>query len=192
MKKIKTIFERDWNGDKRVIDKYVIDPSVLSGAIATEKLDGTNVRLTIRNHTLVRLEKRRNPDKIQKAKGIEEPWYVDADEFGPSDKYMFEAARSVDLKDIEDGEWSGEALGPSIQGNPLGLEKHIVVLFSCGQAPVFENVPITYEELKAWLPAQKSKYGTGGIEGIVWHTPSGEMFKIKVKDFQGDSRGKKS
>jgi len=110
MKKVKTIFERNWEGNKKVINKLIVDFD-FKNAIATEKLDGTNVRLTVRNHTLVRLEKRRNPDKIQKAKGIIEPWYIDADEYSPGDKYIFEAAKNTKLSDIPDGEWSGEAVG---------------------------------------------------------------------------------
>jgi hypothetical protein len=182
MKKITTIFKRDWSNGAKITKELAVNFS-FDEAIATEKLDGTNVRLTIRNHTLVRLEKRRNPDLIQKRKGIEEPWYIDADESDPADKYIWDAARNVDLSSIEDGEYSGEAIGPKIQGNPLNLEKHIVVLFTIGQAPVFDNVPYTYDELKQWLPLQQSRYGKGKIEGIVWHHPSGEMVKIKTKDF---------
>jgi hypothetical protein len=119
----------------------------------------------------------------------EEPWYTDAYEAEPGDKYIFEAVNNTDLSDIPDGEWSGEALGPNIQGNPLNLDKHEVVLFSCGKAPVFDTVPNTYEGLKQWLPLQKSKFGKDcGIEGIVWHSGDGEMFKIKRKDFYKDNR----
>src|SRR3990167_10500026 len=112
MKKIKTIFERDWEGNRKVIDKYIdgFSPDLLIGSLATEKMDGTNVRITIRNHMVVRVEKRRNPDKLQKAKGIEEPWYIDADEFGPGDKWTYDALKNTDLSVVPDGEWSGEAV----------------------------------------------------------------------------------
>lgn len=193
MKKIKTIFERDWDGDRTVIDQYV--PGITGEILAfdktvkaTEKLDGMNVRVTVRNHTCVRLEKRRNPDKLQKHKGIEEPWYTDAYESEPADKYLYEALKGTDLSDIPDGEWSGEALGPNIQGNPLQLEKNTICLFSCGKAPVIENVPTTWSELKEWLPRQQSKFGSGNIEGVVWHCANGEMYKIKTKDFFKDNR----
>lgn len=183
MHKIKTIFERDWESSRKVIDKLVVDFD-FSNSVATEKLDGTNVRLTIRNHSCVRLEKRRNPDKLQKAKGIEEPWYMDASEFAAEDKWVFDALKNTDLSEIKDGEWSGEALGKNIQGNPLNLDKNIIVLFSCNQAPIFDDVPTTYQELKEWLPKQKSKFGNDcGIEGIVWHGRDGKMVKIKLKDF---------
>ena len=191
MKKIKTIFDRDWQGNRQVIDKYVdgFDPEVLKDAVATEKLDGTNVRVTVRNHIVVRVEKRRNPDKIQKAKGIEEPWYVDASEYEQGDKWIYDGLKNTNFSDIPDGEWSGELLGKNIQGNVLNLEDNRIVFFSLNQAPIFEDAPITFEELKEWLPKQKSRYGKDcGIEGIVWHCKNGDMFKIKVKDFKPDTR----
>lgn len=191
MKKIPTIFERDWNGDKRVIDKTIdgLNIANLANSVATEKIDGTNVRITVRNKTVVRAEKRRNPDRIQKHKGIEDPWYVDATDGDPQDKYIFDGIKNTDFLNIPDGEWSGELVGINIQGNPLKLENNRIVFFTLGQAPVFTDVPLTYEGLKEWLPKQKSKYGNDcGIEGIVWHTKEGYMFKIKTKDFIADNR----
>ncbi len=183
MNKIPTIFERDWEGNAGVVDKLV-QPFPFADAMATEKLDGTNVRVTIRNHTSVRLEKRRNPDKIQKHKGIKEPWYVDAYEYEPADKWIYDALKNTDLSELPDGEWSGEAVGKNIQGNSLKLDKNIIVFFTLNQAPVFEDVPIEFSELKEWLSKQKSKYGNDcGIEGIVWHFSDGSMAKIKRKDF---------
>lgn len=194
MRKIKTIFDRDWEGNRACINKYIegFSPDILVGAKATEKLDGMNVRVTVRNHTVVRVEKRRNPDKIQKHKGIEEPWYIDASEFSPEDKWIYDAVKNTEFVSISDGEWSGEAIGKNIQGNTLNLDKNVVMFFTLGQAPVFENVPTDYEGLKIWLPEQKSKYGNDcGIEGIVWHCENEDMFKIKVKDFKGDNRNLK-
>ena len=54
MRKIKTIFERENN---KVID-VLVEPLMdkISVAKATEKLDGMNVRVTIRSGTCVRLE----------------------------------------------------------------------------------------------------------------------------------------
>ena len=182
MRKIKTIFVRQ---ERKVID-VLVEPLMdkLATAKATEKLDGMNVRVTVRSGTSVRLEKRRNPDKIMKAKGIIEPWYVDADMYGPDDKWLIDALKNTDLSQLPDGEWSGEALGPNIQGNPLNLETNRILFFSLGQAPVFENVPTDYETLKVWLKEQKSLYGKDcGIEGIVWHCDDGDMYKIKTKEF---------
>lgn len=184
MKKIPTIFDRDWDGDGKIIDS-LSDTFDFGSAIATEKIDGTNIRLTIRNGQVVRVEKRCNPSKVQKAQGITEPWYVDADEYSKEDKHIYSAVRNRIYENIPDGEWSGEAYGLNIQGNPLNLDKNTVCLFSCGEAPVIENVPTTYQALKAWLPNQQSKLGNGKIEGIVWHWQvNGEMAKIKTKDFK--------
>ena len=108
MKKISTIFDRNWDTDRTVKNSYIKEFD-FSGAIATEKLDGMNVRVTVRSGIYVRLEKRRNPDKIKKAKGIEEPWYIDADQYGPEDKWLYDALKNTDLNNIPDGEWSGEA-----------------------------------------------------------------------------------
>lgn len=184
MQKIPTIFERNWEGNRGVIDKLLIDSEKFLIATATEKLDGINVRVTVRNHTAVRLEKRRNPDKIQKHKGIKEPWYVDASEFDNQDKWIYDALKNTDLSGIQDGEWSGEAVGTNIQGNPLNLDKNIIVFFTLGQAPILESVPTTFEGLRSWLPNQESKYGKGKIEGVVWHCSDGTMMKIKAKDFK--------
>lgn len=186
MQKIKTIFDRDWDGNRKVINKPVegLNFVELALANATEKLDGTNVRITVRNHTVVRAEKRRNPDKIQKHKGITEPWYVDATDGDPQDKYIFEGIKNTDFSEIPDGEYSGELLGKNIQGNPLNLEDNRIVFFTLGQAPVFHDVPNDFNGLKEWLSKQKSKYGKDcGIEGIVWHFSDGRMYKIKCKDF---------
>lgn len=187
MQKIPTIFDRNWDGDKTVIDKLIVNFD-FANAVATEKIDGMNVRVTVRNCTAVRLEKRLNPTKLQKVKGIVDPWYTDTTT-GAEDKWLWDALNNTILNFIPDGEWSGEAVGPNIQGNPLKLEFNRIVLFSLGQCPIFENVPTTYKKLKAWLPLQKSKIGNDcGIEGIVWHGRDGKMCKIKTKDFVKDQR----
>ena len=144
--------------------------------------------MTVRNHIVVRVEKRRNPDKTQKTKGIVDPWYVDADEIDKADGYIFEAVKNTDFSKVPDGEWSAEALGEKIQGNPLNLVGHTLFIFSlpewCEKVK-YHNVPTDFEGLKKWLPEQKTKFGNDtGIEGLVWHNlKTGEMCKIKIKDF---------
>lgn len=188
MEKIPTIFDRNWDTDRKVNAKLVVEDFDFKNSLATEKLDGTNVRVTVRNHTVVRLEKRRNPDKQQKANGIKDPWYVDADPQDKADSYLFEAVNNTDFATVPDGEWSAEALGEKIQGNPLQIEGHTLFFFSLPdwrQRVSYEQVPTDFEGLKKWLPEQQSKFGNNtGIEGIVWHNPiTGAMCKIKVKDF---------
>lgn len=185
MHKIPTIFDRDWEGNRGVVDKLKTTNFDFEQAIPTEKVDGTNVRVTIRSGKAVRLEKRCNPNKRQKLEGIEEPWYIDADQNDPQDKWIWDALNNSILEDLPDGEWSAEAIGKNIQGNPLKLEGNRLLFFTLGQAPVLENVPTTFDELKAWLPKQRSKLNPEAyIEGIVWHHPDGSMVKIKAKDFK--------
>jgi hypothetical protein len=183
MEKIPTIFERG-DGFKVMNQPRKGCEWVFAGeGRATEKIDGTNVRITVRSGQVVRVEKRRNPNKIQKQQGIIDGWYVDADEFGKEDKWIFESVRGTDVSGWPDGEHSAEAVGPHVQGNPLGLPKDICVPFNL-EIPAYDDVPRTYEGLKAFLANLDSKFSPGHLaEGIVFHHPDGRRAKIKRKDF---------
>jgi hypothetical protein len=180
MNKIKTIFARDKNFG--VIDSRVVN---LENSYATEKVDGTNIRLTIRNKQVVRVEARKNPTKQQKKDGIIDAWYRDIDEV--QDKWIIDAVNSREYN-IPNGEWCAEAYGRKIQ-NALNVDGNHVFVFSYYnelEKAFFEDCPITYDELKEWLPKQDSKIGNAKIEGIVFYkmetsTPIG---KIKTKDFK--------
>lgn len=180
MEKIPTIFERD--GRFHVVDRPRADCAwVFDGeGAATEKLDGTNVRLTVRCGTIVRVEKRRNPNREQKQRGIVDGWYVDA---GAEDKWIMAAADGTDVSAWPDGEHSCEALGPRVQGNPLGLAEHICMPFNLS-APVYADVPRDFAGLRAFLATVDSVYSPGNLaEGLVFHHPDGRRAKIKRKDF---------
>ncbi|MGW2618338.1 hypothetical protein [Streptomyces sp. NPDC001500] len=183
MEKIPTLFERD--GDFRVVDRPRAECAwVFDGEGApTEKLDGTNVRLTVRAGRLVRVEKRRNPSKLQKEQGIKDGWYVDTAEDAAEDKWVLAAARNTDVTSWPDGEHSCEALGPRIQGNPLRLDDHRCVPFNL-EAPVYQGVPRDYVGLRDFLAELESRFVPGALaEGIVFHHPDGRRAKIKRKDF---------
>ena len=183
MEKIPTLFERD--GHFRVIDSPRAECAwVFAGEGAgTEKLDGTNVRLTVRSGQLVRVEKRRNPSAAQKRQGIIDGWYVDADPSSSEDKWILGAAGNTDVSGWADGEHSCEALGQRIQGNPLGLDDSRCVPFNVS-APVYETVPRSFSDLRAYLADLESKFAPGHLaEGIVFHHPDGRRAKIKRKDF---------
>ncbi|MFD0345966.1 hypothetical protein ACFQ0M_07530 [Kitasatospora aburaviensis] len=123
----------------------------------TEKLDGTNVRLTVRGGHLVRVEKRRNPTKLQKKQGITDGWYVDTAEGAAEDKWILAAARNTDVTAWPDGEHSCEALGPRIQGNPLELDDHRCVPFNM-EVPVYQDVPRSYTGLRDFLTGLDSRF----------------------------------
>ena len=165
--------------------------------VATEKIDGANVRVTVRNGTLVRIEARRNPTRRQKEAGIVEPWYRDAEpvEVNSPDKWLRDAAANVNYQGIPDGEWSAEAVGPKIQGNPLKLEEHTLYFFSLipwkdslsatiNIPAIYGRVPFDFEELRDWMFLQQSDVNPEvGIEGIVWWLFDDPVAKIKVKDY---------
>ncbi|MGV9292975.1 hypothetical protein [Amycolatopsis sp. NPDC003676] len=183
MEKIPTLFERDERF--QVVDRPRAECAwVFDGAgVGTEKLDGTNVRLTVRSGRLVRVEKRRNPSKAQKQQGIVDGWYVDTDETSADDKWILAAAGNTDVSEWADGEHPCEALGPRIQGNPLALPDHLCVPFDF-QAPTMLDVPRSYQGLREFLTTLESKFSPGRLaEGIVFHHPDGRRAKIKRKDF---------
>jgi hypothetical protein len=189
MEKIPTLFERD--DHFRVVDRPRAECAwVFEGeGSATEKLDGANVRLTVRSGQLVRLEKRRNPSKIQKQQGIVDGWYADADEHSAEDKWLLTAARATDVSGWPDGEHPCEALGPRIQGNPLALDDHRCVPFNV-QAPQYPAVPRDYSGLRDYLAELDSRFAPGHLaEGIVFHHPDGRRAKIKRKDFRRANAG---
>ena len=146
---------------------------------AIEKLDGTNVRITTRCGTKVRVEQRRNPSKTEKRCGIVDPWYIDA-----TDKWVLDAAACTDTTNWYDGEHCTEAIGPKIQGNPLGLPRRVCVAFNLGESPMLE-VERTYLGLRSFLTSFNSRYAPGQLgEGIVFHHPDGRRAKIRRKDFK--------
>jgi hypothetical protein len=183
MEKIPTLFERDEGF--HVVDRPRAECAwVFDGeGVGTEKLDGTNIRLTVRSGRLVRVEKRRNPSKVQKQQGIVDGWYVDVDEHSPEDKWIIAAAGDTDVSGWPDGEHPCEALGPRIQGNPLGLGGSTCVPFNLA-VPSYEDVPRTFAGLRDYLAALESRYAPGHLaEGIVFHHADGRRAKIKRKDF---------
>lgn len=183
MEKIPTLFDR--GTDFKVVDRVRAGCEwVVEGqGQATEKLDGMNVRLTIRSGQLVRLEKRRNPNKLQKKGGIVDGWYVDAIENSKEDQWIFEASNKTVFADWPDGEHPCEALGPKIQGNSLGLHDYVCVPFDL-EIPVYEDTPRTFMSIREQVMTLPSKYSPEHLaEGIVFHHSDGRRAKIKRKDF---------
>jgi len=185
MQKIPTLFKR--GPDHKVIDE--VTPGcewVLAGeGVATEKLDGTNVRITIRSGEWVRLEKRRNPSTLQRSSGIKDGWYVDANPDDRGDRWIYEAMAETPLASWPDGEHPCEAIGPKIQGNPLGLEKHVCVRFE-DMALFYSSWSegYSFDQLREIVLHLDSSYAPGHpAEGIVFHHADGRMAKIKRKDF---------
>lgn len=93
------------------------------------------------------------------------PVHVD----NPSDKYHFEAISNAP-EDMVDGTY--ELVGPTLQMNIYGMDKHQLVR----HGSVVVTVERTYDGIKQFL---EDNY----IEGLVFHGPDGQMFKVRRKDF---------
>lgn len=177
MKKIPTIFERDWTGDRsRVIDKPHPDCAwVFAGeGVATRKLDGTSCM--VRDGRLYRRRELKTnqpwPEDFMVADHDAETgktvgWVPVGD--GPEDKWHREAFSIT----VADG--THELVGPNIQGNPEHYDRHRLVPHSSLALPEEEQPQRTFEGLKAWL-AEKD------VEGIVFHHPDGRVAKLKKRD----------
>ena len=177
MKKIPTLFERDWEGDRsRVIDK--VHPGcewVLAGeGVATRKLDGTCCM--VRNGKLYKRRELRRGDRqpalFERADYDEETGktvgWMPCD-IGPDDRWHMEAFSRC--KNWPDGTY--ELVGPKVQGNPEGWTEHQLI----PHGSIHEgDVPRSFDRLRYWLAVRD-------IEGIVFHHPDGRMAKIKLRDF---------
>ncbi len=180
MKKIISLFKRDYEGTRLVYDEVVPGAEWVQRAegAATVKIDGTSC--------LVRdgkLYKRYDAKKGKTPPSNFEPAQDEADEVtghwpgwipvgdGPEDKLHREAFENS--YKLHDGTY--ELIGPKVQGNPyhmLGkheLTRHGAWLFDI-------EPPRTFNALKEW-------FSVTTVEGIVWHHPNGEMVKIKRRDF---------
>lgn len=187
MKKIPTIFERDWDGS-RVLPKinsacqWVFDGE----GKATVKWDGTSVM--IRDGKMYKRREIRDSDLANLSPAAFSFEIVDHDEVskkaigwvpvgdGPEDRWHREAW-DYELScqpDLPDGTY--ELIGPKIQGNPEHARRH--ELWRHGSAVLEVPPELTYDGIK-WYFAMRGC----DIEGIVWHHPDGRMAKIKLRDF---------
>ncbi len=176
MRKIISLFQRNYDGDRKVRDEIVPGAEwVINGeGIPTRKYDGTCCM--IRDG---RLYKRYDAKKgKQPPVGFEPTQEPDPETGhhpgwlpvggGPEDKWF----RAASIVGLLDGTY--ELIGPHIQGNPEDYP--IEVLISHGADALAADTPRTFKALRCY-------FEVADIEGIVWHHSDGRMVKIKGKDF---------
>ncbi len=179
MKKIPTLFDRDWGGNPGFVvsDVNPLCQWVINGeGSAYRKIDGTCARFDG-----VLWWKRR---EIKKGKPVPEGFVQEQHDpetgktFGwlcighdPEDRWFNEAIENT--PDPKTGTY--ELIGPKVQGNTEGEAAHIFVHHDDASL-VFEDVPRSFEELRAWFAGKN-------IEGLVFKHPDGRMAKIKKRDF---------
>ncbi len=180
MKKIPTIFDRDWNGDRsRVVNVPHRDCDwVFAGeGVATRKIDGTSC--LVRGDKLFKRRELREgdakPEDFELATYDEETgkrvgWVPVGD--GPEDKWHRFAFDP--LLTFEDGTY--ELIGPKVQGNPEASGDHVLVAHDDCKLIIEPQPPRDFDGLRAWMEGRD-------IEGIVWHHPDGRMGKLKLRDF---------
>lgn len=172
MKKIPTLFERDWDGDRsRVVDKVAF--VLPEGAIPTVKRDGT--ACLVRGGVLYKRYDAK-PGRVPPA-GFEpcqecdeqtghQPGWVPVGD-GPEDKVFR-------IEEIPNEDGTYELCGPKVQGNPEGYQEHYFIRH--GAEMIAGNIPTDFAGLRGWL--KDSPW-----EGIVWWWNGEPVCKIKRRDF---------
>lgn len=184
MKKIISLFQRNYDGDRLVRDEVVPGAEwVLAGeGVATRKWDGTCVLIkdgVMWKRYEVKKGKTapagfRPANDVDEVTGKQQGWLQVGD--GPDDRWHREALIACDAAaaDYEDGTY--ELVGPKVQGNPERADHHMLVKHDWPQLEMDTPVPRTFDGIRDYLE-------NNDIEGIVWHRDNGDMVKIKAKDF---------
>ena len=181
MKKMKTLFEREFENHKvcKCLNKVQEGCEwVLNGeGYATEKIDGTCC--LIQDGKIYKRFDYKAGRKLpegaipcqEKADEITGhfPHWILCDENNPADKYHIKAFK--EKESWQTGTY--ELIGKHFQGNPYNLENDI--LEKHGER-ILSVTPRNYESIKKYLKTHE-------IEGIVFYRGNGEMCKIKRSDF---------
>lgn len=186
MRKIISLFQRNYDGDRLVRDEVVPGAEWVTDwkGIPTRKWDGTCC--LIRDGRLYKryeVKPGATPPPDFDPATDEDPntgkiqgWVPVGD--GPEDRWHREAFESLlsCAKGNIDGTY--ELCGPKVQGNPERFDRHVLIAHGNGW---MLDVPRDFHGLKAY-------FAEHDVEGIVWHHPDGRMVKVKAKDF-GIKRG---
>jgi len=185
MKKIISLFQRNYDGDRLVRNEVVPGAEwvIVGEGIATRKWDGSccMIRDGLFYKRYDNKKGRVPPEGFEPAQEKDEvtghqPGWVPVGG-GPEDQW-FRAALENACFDVENNkitlipDGTYEACGPHFQGNP---ERWIVdnLVIHGGDSL---DTPRDYNGLRSFFMGCN-------IEGIVWHHPDGRMVKIKAKDF---------
>ena len=199
MRKIISVFQRNYNGDRLVRDEVVPGAEwVLAGeGIATRKWDGSCCAIQ-NGEFLKRYELKKGKTSPFSFRPTQDPDPVTGDVpgwvlvgHGPEDKWFraafefFVACLNIEFLNDEKRHKEAlfdvtyEAVGPHFGGghhekNPEGLSEDRLIPH--GQT-ILQDFPRTFGGMKDWFTSSPT------IEGVVFWHPDGRMAKIKLKDF---------
>lgn len=204
MKKIISLFQRNYDSDRLVRDEIVPGAEwVIAGeGVATRKYDGT--ACLMRDGVLYKRYDAKNgrtpPPGFTPAQSEPDPitghWpgWLPVDKAAPGDRWHVEAfVNTMTQFGFPLGDGSYELCGPQVQGNPERLNQHLLIAHGfqtldavplpIGGFHVYRGVgsaPRDFTGLRAYL-------AMADIEGIVWwrdlRDQECDKVKIKAKDF---------
>ena len=176
MKKIPTVFMRDFDGDpSRVLNEPHPDCDWVFAGVgtATRKYDGTCCRF---DGTAWWKRREVKPGRTAPEGFIEADHDLTTgkrmgwEPVTEQDKWHLEAI--AEAGSVAPGTY--ELLGPKVQGNPESRATH--VMQSHADAEFLPDCPRDFAGLDAYLADFRG-------EGVVFHHPDGRMAKIKCRDF---------
>jgi hypothetical protein len=181
VKKIATIFIRDWDNNPKYVTR---EPNpecawVFAGeGTATRKYDGTCVRFDGEHWWARREVKPGKTDPAgfllieEDAETAKRVGWEPAEQTGFA-KYLTQAIRG-------DAWLPGtyELCGPKVNGNPERYLEHRLIRHD--DAALIRPFSLTWEGIRDTVHVLAEHEG---IEGIVWHHEDGRMAKVKARDF---------
>lgn len=195
MRKIKTVFVIDRSIHRAVNEVVNGSEWVVNGeGIATIKYDGTACRWF--NNKLWKRYDRKIKKRFRKLVGkkpLDITMFKDAPEgFIPcedqpdsktghwpgwlpvddNDVWHHDGLKNTDPVTLVEGA-TYELVGPKVQGNPQGFDKHILVRHGADIVNIHDR---SFDAIRDWLETHR-------VEGLVFHHPDGRMAKIRRKDF---------
>ena len=194
MKKIPTLFVRDYNNDGKVVNELTPGTEwVRDGeGLATRKWDGLAILIQGRNvykrydAKAFTIDKKTGERRVYDRKPPE--GFIPLQEFDPitghlpgwipcslPDDKLVIGIYNANPDNFPDGtyELCGPKIGTRGGPNPEKLNENGLYKHGCTEYPDF---PRSFDEIANELRDKD-------IEGIVWHHPDGRMVKVKAKDF---------
>lgn len=189
MKKIISLFQRNYDGDRLVRNEVTPGAEwVIAGeGIPTRKYDGTCCM--VRDGKFYKRYEIKPGGKappnfepateVDDNTGKQQGWVPVGD--GPDDRWHWEGFRNTATErgtHHDDGTY--ELCGPKVQGNHDGMTAHVLIRHGGVTLPdpFMHPLPVPRDFNGIWEYLRRNE-----MEGIVWHHPDGRMVKIKTKDF---------